>query len=43
MLVANFPGNKLTGEITPALADLVGHGLIRVIDFLFVTREVMEP
>lgn len=38
MLVAKFPGNKFTGEITPALADLVGHGLIRVIDFLFVTR-----
>jgi hypothetical protein len=38
MLVAKFPGNKFTGEFTPALADLVGHGLIRVIDFLFVTR-----
>jgi hypothetical protein len=38
MLVVKFPGNKFTGEIAPALADLVDNGLIRVIDLLFVAK-----
>ncbi|HEV2902954.1 MAG TPA: DUF6325 family protein [Gaiellaceae bacterium] len=38
MIVA-FPGNKFTGEITPALADLVEKGTIRIIDLAFVTKD----
>jgi Family of unknown function (DUF6325) len=38
MLVVKFPGNKFTGEVTPALADLVDNGLIRIIDLLFVAK-----
>jgi hypothetical protein len=39
MLVVKFPGNQFSGEIAPALADLVETGLIRVIDFLFVLKD----
>jgi hypothetical protein len=33
-----FPGNKFTGNITPALIDLVESGTIRIIDLAFVTK-----
>lgn len=39
MLVVKFPGNKFSGELAPALQDLVDTGLIRVIDFLFVLKD----
>jgi Family of unknown function (DUF6325) len=39
-LVVEFPGSKMTGEGFPALVDLVDRGLIRVIDLLFVTRDL---
>jgi Family of unknown function (DUF6325) len=38
MIVA-FPGNKFTGEIAPALADLVENGTIRIIDLAFVMKD----
>jgi Family of unknown function (DUF6325) len=37
-LIVEFPGNKMTGEGLPILVDLVERGLIRILDFLFVTR-----
>ncbi len=39
ILVISFPGNQFTGEIAPALADLVAAGTIRVIDLVFVTKD----
>jgi hypothetical protein len=33
-----FPGNKFTGNITPALVDLVESGTIRIIDLAFVGK-----
>ena len=39
LLVVKFPGNKFSGEIVPALKDLVEGGLIRVIDILFVVKD----
>ena len=39
ILVVGFPDNKFTGEIAPALADLVQAGLIRVIDLVFVAKD----
>jgi len=39
LLVVKFPGNRFTGEIAPALAELVEGGLIRVIDILFVYKD----
>lgn len=38
-LVVGFPGNKFTGEIAPAIADLVDAGTIRVIDIAFVGKD----
>jgi hypothetical protein len=38
MIVA-FPGSRFTGEIAPALADLVEAGTIRIIDVAFVTKD----
>jgi hypothetical protein len=38
MIVA-FPGNQFTGEIAPALADLVDAGTIRIIDIAFVGKD----
>jgi uncharacterized membrane protein len=39
LLVIGFPENQFTGEIVPALADLVDKGTIRLIDVVFVSRE----
>src|SRR6478736_2228824 len=39
ILVVGFPGNQFTGEIAPALEDLVRSGMIRVIDLVFVTKD----
>jgi uncharacterized membrane protein len=39
ILVVGFPDNKFTGEIAPALEELVQSGLIRVIDLVFVTKD----
>jgi uncharacterized membrane protein len=34
-----FPGNKFTGEIAPALAELVKSGTVRIIDLAFVSKD----
>ena len=34
-----FPGNQFTGDIAPALADLVDAGTIRIIDITFVGKD----
>jgi hypothetical protein len=33
-----FPGNQFTGEIAPALSDLIDAGTIRLIDAAFVSK-----
>jgi uncharacterized membrane protein len=38
-MVVAFPGNKFTGEITPALKELINSGTIRIIDLAFVTKD----
>lgn len=38
-VIAQFPGNKMTGEGFPILVDLVDRGLIRILDLVFVTRD----
>jgi len=38
-LIVAFPGNQFTGEIAPALADLVDAGTIRIIDIAFVGKD----
>ena len=39
-VVVEFPGNKMTGEGFPLLVDLVDAGIIRLLDLVFVTREL---
>jgi uncharacterized membrane protein len=39
-LVVEFPRSKMTGEGFPALIDLVDRGLIRILDLVFVTRDL---
>ena len=39
-LIVEFPGNRMTGEAFPLLLDLVDRGLIRILDLLFVRKDV---
>ena len=38
--MVEFPGSKMTGEGLPLLVDLVDRGIIRVLDFVFVKKEL---
>jgi hypothetical protein len=38
LLVIKFPGNRFTGEMMPALTELVEGGTVRVVDLLFVVK-----
>ena len=38
-MAVGFPGNSFTGDITPALVELVESGTIRVIDLAFVSKD----
>ena len=37
--VIAFPGNRFTGEIAPAIGELVDAGTIRIIDIAFVGKD----
>ena len=39
MLVVQFAGNEVKGDIVPALKELVDNGTIRVIDILFIRKD----
>ena len=39
-LIVEFPGNKFKGEIVPALAELVDNDTIRIIDLLFIKKDL---
>ena len=39
-VVIEFPGNRMTGEGMPLLIDLVDRGIIRVLDLLFVRKDL---
>jgi hypothetical protein len=39
-LVVEFPDSRMTGEGLPLLVDLVDRGIIRIIDLVFVTKEL---
>lgn len=38
-LVVEFPGNQFSGEIVPALIDLVESDTIHIIDLLFIKKD----
>jgi hypothetical protein len=40
LLLVKFPGNQFKGEIAPALQELVQSNTIRVIDILFIKKDV---
>jgi hypothetical protein len=42
MLVVKFPGNQLTGEIVPALRELVDSGTVRILDILFIKKDAAK-
>jgi hypothetical protein len=39
-LVVEFPGNHLTGEGMPLLVDLVDRGIIRILDLVFIRKDL---
>ena len=39
-IVVEFPGSKMTGEGFPLLLDLVDRGIIRILDLVFVTKDL---
>jgi hypothetical protein len=39
-LVLEFPGNHMTGEAFPLLVDLVDRGVVRILDLVFVRKEI---
>ena len=39
-LVVEFPGNKMTGEGLPLLVDLHDRGIIRILDLVFVSKDL---
>src|SRR5512132_3983625 len=39
-LVVEFPGNRMTGEGLPMLVDLVDRGIIRILDLLFIRKDL---
>jgi Family of unknown function (DUF6325) len=38
-IVVEFPGSRFSGEIAPALRDLVERGLVRVLDLLILRKD----
>lgn len=39
-MVVEFPGSRMTGEGLPLLVDLADRGIIRVLDLLFVRKDL---
>lgn len=38
-VVIDFPGNRFTGDIVPAIVDLVDRSVVRVLDLVFVKKD----
>lgn len=39
VMVVKFPGNHFSGEIVPALHELVDKGIIKIVDVVFVQKD----
>lgn len=39
-IVIDFPGSRFTGEIVPAMVDLVEREVVRILDLVFVKKEL---
>ena len=38
-IIVGFPGNKFTGKVAPALADLIEKEYVRVLDLIFISKD----
>ncbi len=38
-VIIEFAGNQFSGEIAPAIADLVERGVVRILDLVFVRKD----
>jgi uncharacterized membrane protein len=38
-LICSFPGNKFSGELAPAVAQLIDDKVVRILDLLFVSKD----
>ncbi|MFJ9340618.1 DUF6325 family protein [Streptomyces sp. NPDC101733] len=39
-LIVEFPGSRMTGEGLPLLVDLVDRGVIRILDLVFIRKDL---
>ena len=39
-IVVEFPGSKMNGEAFPHLVDLVDRGIVRILDLVFVSKDL---
>jgi uncharacterized membrane protein len=39
LVLLRFPGNQFTGEIAPALGELVSNGIVRILDLVFIIKD----
>jgi hypothetical protein len=38
-IIVGFPGTQFTGQIAPALADLIDNDTIRILDLVFISKD----
>ncbi len=39
LLMIKFPGSQFTGDLIPAMAELVENGTVHIVDLLFITKD----
>jgi uncharacterized membrane protein len=39
MLMIRFPGDQISGDLVPAMSELVRGGLVRIVDLLFIRKD----
>jgi uncharacterized membrane protein len=39
MLMIRFPGDQISGDLVPAMSELVSGGLVRIVDLLFIRKD----
>ena len=39
MLMIRFPGDQISGDLVPAMSELVNGGLVRIVDLLFIRKD----
>ena len=39
MLMIRFPGDQISGDLVPAMTELVNDGLVRIVDLLFIRKD----